>query len=176
MNQPQKRPPFFKKGPGNRPVDPKKKRFIPNRTVFKSGAIVMRKNEEVGYEFLLIYRGRQKDWAFPKGSPEQGESLLETMVREVQEETGIHVRPLTKLPNMTYSSVYEGRAIVHMYLAVTSDAHQKLKIERERDVLMWVPLDAVDKVLSHMNLRVYFKNLRERIIEIFNRELQGELS
>ncbi len=58
-----------------------------------AGAIIFRKNGQIKY-LLLHYPSRartpNKDyWDFPKGHIEKGESLLQTVKREIKEETGI---------------------------------------------------------------------------------------
>jgi 8-oxo-dGTP pyrophosphatase MutT (NUDIX family) len=39
--------------------------------------------------FLLVYSARNKEWGFPKGHIEEGETDKETARREIFEETGI---------------------------------------------------------------------------------------
>ena len=43
-------------------------------------------------EFLLIHRHRHQDWCLPKGKHDKSETLEQTAVREVHEETGWTVR------------------------------------------------------------------------------------
>ena len=50
-----------------------------------AGIVLVRKDEE--YKFLLLRAGDQ--WEFPKGRIEGKETLLETAIRETEEETGI---------------------------------------------------------------------------------------
>ncbi|GMO65005.1 MAG: hypothetical protein Nk1A_1970 [Endomicrobiia bacterium] len=56
---------------------------------FSCGAIVykMQNGEPV---FLLVNSRRNKLWGFPKGHVKEGESELETVTREIFEETGIN--------------------------------------------------------------------------------------
>ena len=55
------------------------------------GAVVYRDIKgEVRY--LLIKNKRSAHWGFPKGHIEPGETKKQTAIREVLEETGIHVR------------------------------------------------------------------------------------
>ena len=51
-----------------------------------AGAVVFRETEKGRIYLLLQNAGR---WDFPKGGVEKGESELQTVMREVQEETGI---------------------------------------------------------------------------------------
>ena len=52
-----------------------------------AGTILFRREKEVTYYLLLHYQAGH--WDFPKGHIEEGESLKQTIVREVVEETGI---------------------------------------------------------------------------------------
>ncbi len=53
------------------------------------GAIVFRNIE--GQDHVLLVQHRPGHWSFPKGHVENGETAQETAIREVLEETGIHV-------------------------------------------------------------------------------------
>ena len=60
------------------------------------GAVVYRDIKgEVRY--LLIKNRRSAHWGFPKGHIEPGETKQQTAVREVLEETGIHVKLIHRL-------------------------------------------------------------------------------
>ena len=47
-----------------------------------SGAVVYKK-ENNEYFFLLVYSVKNKEWSFPKGHIEKGETELETAKREI---------------------------------------------------------------------------------------------
>ena len=61
--------------------------------ILAAGGIVERATP-AGIEILLVHRARYSDdeWSLPKGKVETGESLEETAVREVREETGCEIR------------------------------------------------------------------------------------
>ncbi len=59
--------------------------------IFAAGGLLWREGEK-GRELALVYRKRYGDWSLPKGKSDKGESLEETALREVEEETGCQVR------------------------------------------------------------------------------------
>lgn len=62
----------------------------PNSLVPAASAIVVDNEGNI----VLIRRSDNELWSIPGGKMEIGESLSEAAVREVLEETGIHVRPI----------------------------------------------------------------------------------
>jgi 8-oxo-dGTP pyrophosphatase MutT (NUDIX family) len=57
-----------------------------------SGGVVYSYHEQWQPLVLLLYRFEGSSWQLPKGTPEPGESLVETALREIEEETGAIVR------------------------------------------------------------------------------------
>lgn len=75
---------------------------------FSSGAVVLRHMKNQWY-VAVIEPGREGEpedrkhtIALPKGNIDTGEKPMETAVREVREETGLRVRPVTKLGDIKY--------------------------------------------------------------------------
>lgn len=66
-----------------------------------AGGVVTRATP-AGLEILLVHRHRYGDWSLPKGKPEPGESLEQTALREVREETGQDVELLEFLGETHY--------------------------------------------------------------------------
>ena len=56
---------------------------------------------------VAVHRPRYDDWSFPKGKQAEGESIEQTALREVREETGLSCRITRVLEPVEYS--YESR-------------------------------------------------------------------
>ncbi len=67
-------------------------------------------------------RKRERDgstWSLPKGTPISGETLEETALREVEEETGLKVKIVSPLDSIGYTFVQSGlriRKTVHYFI------------------------------------------------------------
>ena len=89
-------------------------------------------------------------WSLPKGTPNAGETLEETALREVTEETGLLVRILAPVGPIEYVFVQRGVRIhktVHYFLmeAVGGDL---LNHDHEFDEVRWVPLADAEALMS----------------------------
>ena len=89
-----------------------KKPNTPARAVreFTAGGVVYRRTDK-GVDILMIqdHKGR---WTIPKGHVEEGESLEQTALREVEEETGLkHLKIRDKLDKIHFFYRREGKLI-----------------------------------------------------------------
>jgi 8-oxo-dGTP pyrophosphatase MutT (NUDIX family) len=90
-------------------------------TATSAGGIVIRFQDAVP-QFVVGCRRRERDgaaWTLPKGTPISGETLEQTAVREVGEETGLKVRIVSPLDAIKYTFVQRGTRIhktVHYFL------------------------------------------------------------
>ena len=83
--------------------------------VVAAGALCWRtRNGEL--EVLMIHRPRYKDWSWPKGKLDAGETTPECAIREVEEEAGVRIRLGIPLPATVYP-VASGLKIVHYWAA-----------------------------------------------------------
>ena len=66
--------------------------------MLSAGVVVFRPGKRV----LLVHRPKYDDWSFPKGKLDRGEHPTAAAVREVDEETGLHVRLGPPLSSQRY--------------------------------------------------------------------------
>lgn len=103
-------------------------------------------------------RGGRLEWCLPKGHIERGETLPETAVREVFEETGIQGRALLHLATIDYWFAAADRRVhklVHHFLleAIGGDLTVLNDPDREAEEAAWVRLDTVSSLLAYPNER-----------------------
>lgn len=105
--------------------------------VVAAGAVVTRRGGEV----LLVHRPRYDDWSFPKGKRDRGEHILTTALREVAEETGLHVRLGPRLGSQRYRTSTRRMKTVHYWMgrAVGSDDVGSYLVNDEIDEVVWLP-------------------------------------
>jgi 8-oxo-dGTP pyrophosphatase MutT (NUDIX family) len=119
-----------------------------------AGGVVYRRGDDNGsVEVALVGRIRPRRWALPKGTPEVGETLEGTAVREVGEETGLLVRIEQPLDQIQYWFVWGGVRhfkTVHFYLMqmVGGDTANH---DGEYDVVEWFPIGEALRRLSYPN-------------------------
>ncbi|HEY7464491.1 MAG TPA: NUDIX hydrolase [Candidatus Limnocylindria bacterium] len=86
--------------------------------VTSAGGVVHR-NVDGRLEIALVHRLQPPLWALPKGTPNAGETMAETALRETREETGLKVELEAPLQAITYFFI-RGRTrfhkTVHFYL------------------------------------------------------------
>lgn len=64
---------------------------------------------------VLLVRYRSGAWAFPKGHVEPGETLEQTAVREVREETGVVAAAVAPLPATHYTNDRGEARVIHWF-------------------------------------------------------------
>jgi 8-oxo-dGTP diphosphatase len=138
--------------------------------IFAAGAVCWR---EVRKDLLvaIIYRGRYKDWSFPKGKVDPGETLAEAAVREVKEETGLKVKLGVPLSTVSYPIDKGKTKVVHYWATKVSDkavATSKFKPDEEVSEVVWVKADQAFEKLS-------YKHDRELLQEVLDLRKNGML-
>jgi 8-oxo-dGTP pyrophosphatase MutT (NUDIX family) len=104
-------------------------------------------------QLVIGRRRRERDgvtWSLPKGTPHAGESLDQTALREVTEETGLEVAIVRPFDSIEYWFVQAGTRIhktVHYFLMtpIGGDLGQH---DHEFDEVRWIRFDDAASLLS----------------------------
>jgi diadenosine hexaphosphate hydrolase (ATP-forming) len=68
---------------------------------------------------IVLRRTLRGEWVFPKGWIDPGETLEQTAVREVREETGVQAEIVSNAGNATYEAEGETRNVAYFLMRVT---------------------------------------------------------
>ena len=118
-------------------------------------------------------RKRERDgatWTLPKGTPIAGETLEETALREVEEETGLQVRILSPLDSINYTFVQRGlkiRKTVH-YFIMEPIGGDLGKHDHEFEEVRWIPFAEAPVLLSFETERALVALAATRLPELEN--------
>ncbi len=141
--------------PSDRP-----RRRLPSVEETSAGGVVVDRDQQPEAVAVIARRNRagRVEWCLPKGHVEGAETLEQTAVREVAEETGIRGRVLASLGTIDYwFSVPDKRIhkVVHHYLLEAVGG--RLTVEDDPDAeaidVAWVPFAELDERLTFPNER-----------------------
>lgn len=93
---------------------------------------------------------RSGTWTLPKGTPDPGETVEQTALREVEEETGLRVRIVAPLPSIEYTFVQGGVRIdktVHYFLMEPVEGDLS-RHDREFERVRWVRFEDAPSLLT----------------------------
>lgn len=119
--------------------------------VYAAGAVLWRL-EANQLKVAVVHRGRYDDWSFAKGKVDPGESLPQTAVREIREETGLKIKLGVKLETAKYALSNGATKEVHYWAARVTDkaiAQSKFKPSEEVASVNWLSPDEARKKLSY---------------------------
>ena len=128
--------------------------ILSTHNVVSAGGVVYRiRNGQL--ELLLCGRLSPLLWALPKGTPESGESHVETAIREVSEETGLEVKIEGCIDSIQYcfAAPLEGKKFnktVYFYLMSVLGG-DIANHDQEFDVVRWFPEAETVQVMTHRN-------------------------
>ena len=114
--------------------------------VLAAGVVVFR----AGRHVLLVHRPKYDDWSFPKGKLDPGEHRTTAAVREVLEETGLHVRLGPPLTTQHYDVVAGDKQVFYWTGRVVGDDDvEGYQPNEEIDAVRWVEADEAAGLLTY---------------------------
>ena len=127
---------------------------LPVRDAVAAGGVVLRDRDG---RLEVAIAGRESDgtWVFPKGTPDRNETIEQTALREVAEETGLEVRILAPLDTTQYWFASRGVRFhkrVHFFLMEATGGDVS-RHDAEYDVVRWVSVEEAREMLSFENYR-----------------------
>ena len=124
------------------------------RDAIAAGGVVLRGS---GDSLEVVVAGRTSDhtWVFPKGTPDPGETIEQTALREVREESGLDVEIIQPLGTIDYWFAVPGERvhkIVHFFL-MRAHGGDVSRHDHEYDDVRWVPVSEARRLLTYDTYR-----------------------
>jgi len=115
----------------------------------------------------VIDRSVIKDTSLPKGHQKANESLQQTAIREVLEETGYKAEPVEYLGKFTYEVKDEEKkkitmVTVHWFLMIVKSG-KPIRENKEIKRVRIFPLDSDLTILNYENHRMFVEKAKKRI-------------
>lgn len=125
------------------------------KVITAAGGIVTNPDNEI----LFIFR--RGKWDLPKGKLDEGESIEQCAVREVEEETGlqkIHLKEFIGITKHEYFDKWINEEVIketHWY-KMCIDTEQLLIPQTEEDILeiKWVPINELEYYLANSYINI----------------------
>ena len=127
-----------------------------------AAGLILRRGDGRSARWLLLRSRKHREWGFPKGHLDNGESPLAAALRECAEETGIGLVAIEGDPLEVHYRLGSGRGKRVIYFpAVTSI--DEVALSHEHGAYEWMPAARVQRALRYDNLRALFAAYLHRL-------------
>jgi 8-oxo-dGTP diphosphatase len=150
------------------------KRLYPKQPIIGVGAVII-KDGKILLEKRKNEPGKGK-WSIPGGLVELGESVEQTVIREVKEETGLevekpeHIDVVDNVVRDDNSEIKYHFVIIDYFVKLKGGT---MKATSDAEELRWVTFDEVEKYDLTITFRAFFQRNRQKLEKLnsyFNRE------
>jgi len=143
------------------------KRLYPKQPIIGVGAVII-KDGKILLEKRKNEPGKGK-WSIPGGLVELGESVEQTVIREVKEETGLEVEKPEHIDVVDNVVRDENGEVKYHFVII--DCFVKLKggtLEARSDAeeLRWVAFDEVEKYDLTITFRAFFQRNKQKLDQL----------
>jgi mutator protein MutT len=140
------------------------KRLYPKQPIIGVGAVII-KDGKILLEKRKNEPGKGK-WSIPGGLVELGETIEQTVIREVKEETGLevekpeHIDVVDNVVRDDNSEIKYHFVIIDYFVMLKGGT---LKATSDAEELRWVTFDEVEKYDLTITFRAFFQRNRQKL-------------